>query len=325
MVGVRVVQVTRFGGPEVLKVAEVDDPAAGAGQVVIGVEAADTLFVETQIRQGSGRDWFPVEPPYVPGGAVAGRVLAVGDGVDASWRGRVVAAGTGGGGGYAERVVAPVEALIPVPHGLGTWEAAALLHDGVTALSVFEAAEVEAGEWVLVTAAAGGMGVLLVQLARAAGARVAAAARGERKLDLVRGLGAEITADYTEPGWAGRVRAAIGAGPSAVFDGAGGEIGREAFGITASGGRISAHGASSGGFGAIDPDEARRRGVTVRGIQDVQLEPAERKRLAERALAEAAAGRLEPVIGCTFPLADAADAHAAIESRAVLGKTLLVI
>ncbi|MBB4701375.1 NADPH2:quinone reductase [Sphaerisporangium siamense] len=320
----RVVQVTRFGGPEVLSVAEVDDPVAGAGQVVIGVEAADTLFVETQIRRGLHREFFTVEPPYVPGGAVAGRVLAVGDGVDAAWRGRVVAAGTGGGG-YAERVVAPVEALIPVPHGLGTWEAAALLHDGVTALSVFEAAKVEAGEWVLVTAAAGGMGVLLVQLARAAGARVAAAARGERKLDLVRGLGAEITADYTEPGWAGRVRAAIGTGPSVVFDGAGGEIGREAFGIMQSGGRISAHGAPSGGFGAIDPDEARRRGITVRGIQDVQLEAPERRRLAGRALAEAAAGRLEPVIGRTFPLAGAADAHAAIESRAVLGKALLVI
>jgi threonine dehydrogenase-like Zn-dependent dehydrogenase len=91
---------------------------------------------------------------------------------------------------------------------------------------VFNKAEIKPGEWVLVTAAAGGMGVLIVQLAHAAGARVAAAARGERKLDLARELGAEIAVDYAEPGWADRVRDATGgAGPDVVFDGAGGEIG----------------------------------------------------------------------------------------------------
>ncbi|WP_405141044.1 zinc-binding dehydrogenase [Sphaerisporangium sp. NBC_01403] len=351
----RVAQVTRFGGPEVLVTTEVPDPMAAPGDVVIDVSVADTLFVETQIRKGWGREFFSFELPYVPGGAVGGQVLAVGEGVDRGWVGRSVVASTSGGGGYAEQAVVPVEALIPVPEGLGLAEAVALLSDGVTGLAVFDAAGVKPNEWVLITAAAGGMGVLLVQLAHAAGARVAAAARGKRKLDLAWELGADIAVDYTEPDWAERVRKATGGtnadsptdhnapdhtetghtgrgreavghtGPNVVFDGAGGEVGRAAFEITAHGGRFSAHGAPSGGFSPIDPDEARRRRVTVRGIQHVQLAPAERKRLAERALAEAAAGRMKPVIGQTFPLDRASDAHAAIESRDVVGKTLLVI
>ncbi|MGH8827013.1 MAG: zinc-binding dehydrogenase, partial [Jiangellaceae bacterium] len=126
--------------------------------------------------------------------------------------------------------------------------------------------------------------------------------------------------------WAARVRDATGgAGPDVVLDGAGGRIGRAAFEITASGGRFSAHGAPGGAFTEIDPSEAERRGITVRGIQHVQLTPADRRRQTERALAEAAAGRIGPVIGQTFPLERAAEAHAAIEDRAVVGKTLLLI
>ncbi|WP_424535881.1 zinc-binding dehydrogenase [Sphaerisporangium viridialbum] len=322
----RVAQVTRFGGPEVLVTTEVPDPVAAPGEVVIDVSVADTLFVETQIRKGWGREFFSFEPPYVPGGAVGGQVLAVGEGVDRGWVGRSVVASTSGGGGYAEQAVVPVEALNAVPEGLGLAEAVALLSDGVTGLAVFDAAGVKPNEWVLITAAAGGMGVLLVQLAHAAGARVAAAARGERKLGLARELGAEIAVDYTEPGWAERVRGATGgAGPDVVFDGAGGEAGLAAFAVTASGGRFSAHGAPSGGFSPIDPEEARRRGITVRSIQDVRFTPAEQKELAERALAEAAAGRIKPVIGQTFPLDRASEAHTAIESREVIGKTLLLV
>jgi NADPH2:quinone reductase len=101
--------------------------------------------------------------------------------------------------------------------------------------------------WVLVEAAAGGVGGLLVQLARAAGARVVGAARGPQKLDLAKELGAEAVVDYAEPGWPERVREATGgSGPDVVLDGVGGQIGREAFGVTARGGRFSLHGAGSG-------------------------------------------------------------------------------
>ncbi|MBG0821392.1 zinc-binding dehydrogenase [Planomonospora sp. ID91781] len=322
----KVIEAKAFGGPEVLAVREVPDPVAGPGQVVVGVAVVDTLFVETQIRGGEMGGYFDVRPPYVPGGGISGRVLSTGEGVDPAWTGRRVVAKTGAAGGYAERAAVPVETLVPVPDGLDLPDAAALVHDGVTALGVFEAARVRTGERVLVTGASGGMGFLLVQLAHAAGARVIGTARGARKTDLVRDLGAEAVVDPSEEGWAELVRELTGgAGADVVFDGVGGRIGGEAFGVTARGGRFSAHGAPTGGFAEIDPEEARERGVSLRGIRDVQFAPEEAGRLTVRALAEAAAGRLRPVVGRTFPLERAADAHAAIEARDVVGKTLLVV
>ncbi|MFE2425993.1 zinc-binding dehydrogenase [Streptomyces sp. NPDC059373] len=323
----RVIEAVRFGGPEVLVPREVPDLTAGPGEAVVGVSVADVIFVETQIRSGWGGEYFTVRPPYVPGGAVAGHVLSAGAGVDPAWVGRPVLARTGvAGGGYAEQALVPAEALIPVPDGLGLPEATAVITDGPTALGLLDALPVRQGEHVLILAAAGGMGTLLVQLAHASGAHVIAAARGKRKLDLARELGADIAVDYSQPGWTGLVLdATAGAGPDLVLDGAGGESGRAAFDITADGGRFSAHGTPGGGFAPIAAAEAERRGITLRGIADVQFSPEQVRRLAERALAEAAAGRVRPVIGRTFPLAQAAEAHAAVESREVLGKTLLVI
>jgi NADPH:quinone reductase len=321
-----VVEADRFGGPEVLAARQVPDPIAGPGQVVVAAWAADVLFVDTLIRSGLGVDYFPIRPPYVPGNGVAGTVISARDGVDPAWVGRAVAAHTGeggGSGGYAEQAVVAVGDLIPVPDGLAVPEAAALLHDGATAMGLIELTGVKHGEWVLVTAAAGGMGVLLVQLARAAGGRVIGAARGQRKLDAVRDAGAEAVVDYSEPGWPGRVRElTAGHGADVVLDGAGGRLGGAAFEVTADGGRFSAHGVSDGGFAGIDPAQARRRGVMVQPIP--QHKPAEFRRLAAGALAEAAAGRITPVIGQTFPLARAADAHRAIEARKTIAKTLLL-
>jgi NADPH2:quinone reductase len=216
--------------------------------------------------------------------------------------------------------------LIPVPDSVGLREAAALLHDGPTALGLAERAQLQPGDWVLVLGAGGGVGLLLVQLAHAAGARVIAAARGQRKLDLALELGADAVADYSGPGWTKRVAETTGGtGPDVVFDGVGGPIGRAAFEITASGGQFSAHGAPSGAFTEIDPQLANQRGIAVRGIDQVQFAPADLKRLAERVLSAAAAGLIRPVIGQTFPLEQAAAAHAAIEARSVIGKTLLLI
>ncbi|MCZ4118749.1 zinc-binding dehydrogenase [Streptomyces sp. H39-S7] len=321
----RAIQVTRFGGPEVLVATRLPDPVAGPGQVVVRVEAADVILFEARIRAGLAQDFMPVRPPYVPGGAVAGRVLSVGEGVGSDWVGRAVAARLGDRGGYAELALAPVEALVAVPDGLGPREAAALLHDGTTALGLADAARTKPGEWVLVTGAGGGLGILMVQLALAAGERVVAAARGKRKLDLLAELGAHAVVDYSLPGWEERVREATGgAGPDMVYDGVGGEIGRSAFELTARGGQFSAHGAAAGGFASIDPEEARRREVAVRGIEQAQFTPDTAHRLLRRVLAEAAAGRIRPVIGQTFPLERAADAHRAMEGRDVVGKTLLL-
>jgi NADPH2:quinone reductase len=326
VIGVRAVQVTRFGGPEVLVVTEVPDPIAGPGEVVVTVSVADTLFLDTQLRRGWGGEYFPVRPPYIPGGGVAGTVARAGKDVDRGWIGRRVVALTGGGGGYAEEALAGADNLVVVPEGLDLGEAAALLHDGRTAFALLESIGVRVGEWVLVVAAGGALGILLVQLARAAGARVIGAARGAPKLDLAKRWGAELVVDYSERSWGARVRAATGGrGPDVVFDGTGGQLGREAFEITATGGRFSAHGASSGGFTPIDPDEARRRQVNVSGIERAQLSNEDGQRLTQRALREAATGRISPIIGQTFPLEKAAEAHAAIEARTVVGKTLLVV
>ncbi|MFD7081260.1 zinc-binding dehydrogenase [Streptomyces sp. NPDC002181] len=315
----RAIRVDGYGGPEVLVSVELPDPVPGPGEVVVRAEAVDTIFVETQIRGGWGAS-FGIHPPYVPGGAAAGTVVAVGEGVDPLWRGRRVVAAPGTKGTYAELVRVPVELLVPVPDGLESAEAAALAHDGVTGSGIAEGLGIGAGERVLILGAAGGMGTLLVQIAVAAGAYVVGAARGERKLALVRELGADRAVDYSEPDWTG----AVGGPVDVLLDGVGGELGLAAFGLVRDGGRVSAHGAPSGGFTALDSAEAERRGIALRGIAEVQFRPAEITRLAGFALAEAAAGRLRPVIARKFPLAEAADAHRAIEARAIPGKALLI-
>lgn len=339
----RVVQATQFGGPEVLVASETPDPVAGPGQVVVDVSVADTLFLDTVIRGGGGGPWS-VRPPYVPGAGVAGQVTSVGHGVDDGWIGRrvVVKSGTGGPrpdietiaaaawrteptGGYAEQAVAQAHGLLPVPDGLGLREAAALVNDGLTAVLLAETARVQPGERVLVTPAGGGLGSLLVQLTHAAGAYVVAAAGGRRKLDLAHQLGADITVDYSQPGWPERVREATGGmGADVVLDGVGGELGRASFELTARGGRFFAFGVPGGEFTRIDRHQAHQHGVTALSLLDLEWTPADERRLPERALSEAAAGRIRPVIGQTFPLGKAADAHAAIEARDVVGKTLLL-
>ncbi|WP_030300518.1 zinc-binding dehydrogenase [Streptomyces katrae] len=315
----RAIRVDGYGGPEVLVPVELADPVPGAGEVVVRAEAVDTIYVETQIRGGWGAS-FGIHPPYVPGGAAAGTVAAVGEGVDPAWRGRRVVAAPGTKGTYAELVRVPVELLVPVPDGLESAEAAALAHDGVTGSGIVDGVGIEPGDRVLILGAAGGMGTLLVQMAVAAGAYVVGAARGEQKLALVRELGADRAVDYTEPGWT----EAVGGPVDVLLDGVGGELGLAGFGLVRDGGRVSAHGAPGGGFTELDPAEVERRGIALRGIAEVQFPPEVITRLAGRALAEAAAGRLRPVIARRFPLAEAADAHRAIEARTVPGKALLI-
>jgi NADPH:quinone reductase len=184
------------------------------------------------------------------------------------------------------------------------------------------AAAVREGETVLVEAAAGGVGSLLVQLASRAGARVVGAAGGQRKLGLARELGAGVVADYTRPGWADRLVSEVG-GVDVAFDGVGGSIGRAAFDLVREGGRFCAFGLASGSLADVSDEQAEAR--QVRLIRGWRPTPQELRELARAALAEAAAGRLHPLIGQTFPLVRAADAHAAIERRATVGKTLLVV
>ncbi|MHA5052272.1 zinc-binding dehydrogenase [Streptomyces sp. SD15] len=320
----RAAQVKEFGGPEVLAPVEIPDPVPGPGEVVIEVAYADTLFLETQLRAGWGGDYFPVAPPYVPGGGVSGVVGALGAGVPADWRGRRVTSFVTGS--YAQRAVAAVSALTVVPDSLDLLPAAALVHDGVTALGLLELTAVGPTDRVLILGASGGMGTLLVQLAHTRGARVVAVARGDAKLALVRELGADDAVDATRDDWVPAARRALGGaveGADVVLDGVGGHVGAAALSLTADGGRFSAHGAPTGGFAALDPEEATRRGIRLFGIGDVQFTPSDLHRLTSDAFTEAAAGRLRPVIGEVFPLERAGDAHAAVEKRRLVGKVLL--
>ncbi len=325
----RVIEVSRFGGPEVLVPADVPDPVAGPGELVVAVTASDVMFLDALIRSGRGTNVFPIQPPYVPGNGVTGTVISVGAGVDGSWAGRPVIAhtgGPGGGGGYAEQAIVQLADTVLVPDGLDPLKAAAVIHDGPTALRVVRVVDVHPGEHVLVLGAAGGMGILLVQLLRARGARVIGAARGKAKVDAVREAGADVVVDYGQPGWTTEILdVTAGTGPAVVLDGVGGQLGRDAYAIMAGGGRFSAHGGPSGSFTAIDRDDAKRRGIAVTGIADLQGPPGERADLARQILPDVLSGKVRPLIGQTFPLTEAARAHAAIEARQAIAKTLLIV
>jgi NADPH2:quinone reductase len=319
---VRAVILHEFGPPEVLVAGEAPDPSPGPGEAVVEVERAGVTFVETQIR--AGRPPNPSMAPSLPailGNGVGGVVAAVGSDVADDLRGRRVVASLGGTGGYAQRAVAAASRLVAVPDGLPMRDAVALLADGRTALALVRRAQPRAGEVVLVEAAAGGVGTLLVQLARAAGARVVALAGGERKLAVARELGAELLFDAYREDWAAAVRAAVGA-VDVAFDGVGGETGTQAFALLRPGGRLCAFGHASGAPAEVPHELARARGVTV--LRGTVADPADMVPLTRAALEEGAAGRLRPVLGQELALEHAARAHAAIEARTTVGKTLLV-
>ncbi|WP_049567865.1 zinc-binding dehydrogenase [Nonomuraea sp. SBT364] len=319
----RAIQVREFGGPDMLVAVDLPAPVAGPGQVVVGLAAADVIYLDTLLRRGWGGEFFPRTPPYVPGTGGAGTVLSTGEGVDPAWIGRRVVATLDTG--YAEQVVAGLDQIVELPGGLGFQQAAAVLHDGATAIMLARLGRFEKGEWVLVTAAAGGAGSTLVQLARDAGARVVAAALGGRKLALARELGAEHTVDYGEEGWQRRGRDLTG-GAGLVYDGAGGALGQAAFEAAADGGRFVTYGTADGGFADIDPREAERRGVSVvNALASGPPDPADMRAWLTEALDLAARGSLRPAIGATFPLERARDAHVSLEERRTVGKSLLLM
>jgi len=310
----RAVLLRSFGPPENLIVTDVPDPVPAPGEAVVDVSAASITFVETQLR--AGRPPRPEMAPKLPvilGNGVGGMVSAVGPDIDQALIGRRVVTTTGGSGGYAERVAVQAAALTEVPDGLSLTDAVALLADGRTALALIRAAAPGPGATVLVEAAAGGVGSLLVQLAVNTGAQVVAATGAARKTAVAKELGATVAVTYTEPGWDEHQ-------VDVVFDGVGGGVGDAAYRMLRPGGRFFGFGMASGTFG---PSIADRPDVSV--TRGVPVTPDQLRGLVENALEEASAGRLRPLIGQVFPLEQAADAHAAIERRTTIGKTLLTV
>ncbi|MGP4004478.1 zinc-binding dehydrogenase [Streptomyces sp. 8N706] len=320
----RAVRVAEFGPPEVMRVEYVADPEPGHGEVLVDVAVAGVQFVETLVRAGKSA---AVPRPYTPGRDVAGVVSAVGPGVDPALIGRRVSGQTRNSGAYAERAVLARSALHLLPDNVSLEDAVCLLGQGLTAAGLIEIARVREDETVLVEAAAGGVGSLLLQLAKVARAKVIGAAGGEHKLELIRKLGADAAVDYSAPGWADEVReAAGGRGVNVVFDSVGGDVGRQAVDTLAPGGRFVIYGIASGSGTEIPGGLLFGRGLTVIGYGGANpgVDPSRFHSLQAGALAEAAIGRLRPVVGGRFPLEMAADAHAALAGRDTVGKVLLI-
>ncbi|AXB41931.1 zinc-binding dehydrogenase [Amycolatopsis albispora] len=317
-----------FGPAGNLRYEEVEDPKPGRGQVRIRVRAAGVHLLDTTIRQGIGGGPMPLpELPMTPGREVAGVVDQLGEDADASWLGKRVVAHLGAAsGGYAELAVAPVTALQEIPDGVTEDGAVATIGTGRTAMAVLNDAKITAGDTVLVTAAAGGIGSFAVQYAHNAGAFVIGLARGEEKLAIVRELGADLVFDYSEDGWAERVREALGGRELTVaLDGVGGSQGRAALELLGVGGRLVMFGWSAGEPPELSAMDFYGRGLTVSVPigQRIMRVPGAMRALEDQALAEVAAGRIVPLVNEPIPLAEAARAHTELERRRTVGKVVL--
>jgi NADPH2:quinone reductase len=313
-----------FGPPDNLVLDEVPDLSPGPGEVRITVEASGVHLLDTSIRRGEPGPLPPPELPTIPGREVAGVVDAVGPGADDSWLGKRVVAHLGQvPGGYAEQAVTAVGTVFEVRDHVSFPEAVAAVGTGRTALGILELEPPTSGDVVLVPSAAGGLGWLLVQSALAVGATVVAAARGART-EALGGLGAHVVVDYAEPGWDEKVRAETG-GVSLVYDGVGGEVGRQSLELLRPGGRLVIFGFSAGTPTQLTTEDLVGRGITAGwslGARMMAL-PGGIPGLAGRALEKVAAGEWRPLVS-TYPLAEAGRAHADLEGRRALGKIVLV-
>jgi len=309
-----------FGPPDRLVLEELPDLTPTAGQVRIAVAASGVHLLDTTIRRGEPGPFPAPQLPTIPGREVAGTVDAVGEGVEESWLGRRVVAHLGQvPGGYAEQAVTSVDLLFPVPDQVRCADAVAAVGTGRTALGVVELEPATAADVVLVPSAAGGLGWLLVQDVRARGARVIAAAGGAERTARLAELSPDQVVDYSVAGWEEQIE-----GVTLVYDGAGGEVGRSALELLRPGGRLVMFGYSAGSPTRLDTGDLIGRSITAGwslGPRMMAL-PGGIPGLAARALDRVAAGEWRPLV-TTYPLADAARAHADLEGRRALGKVVL--
>jgi NADPH2:quinone reductase len=307
------IHVTRFGGPEVLTVSEIDAPV---GDLVVTVTAAGVNYAD--VSRVAGTYSPAVDLPFVPGTEVAGHTAD----------GRRVVGLTFDGGGFAEQASIPADAAVDLPDGVTDEQALALLVQGLTAWHLLRSsARLRDGESVVVNAAAGGVGSLAVQLAREFGAgRVIAAASTSDKRRLAHELGADVAVDSEPTGYAERVRQANdGKGVDVVLDANGGDAITAGLDALAQFGRLVSYGdAGKRGRPPVDPSVLSRRNLTVAGFWlRPALELGYREPLAEL-LSLTARGRLRPVTGSRYPLAEAGRAFADLVGRRTTGKVVLV-
>jgi NADPH2:quinone reductase len=316
-----------FGPAENLTYEEVEDPVPGPGQVRVAVRAAGVHLMDTALREGM-RGPLPELPtlPTIPGREVAGVVDALGEGTPGTWLGKRVVTHLGFvPGGYAELAVTDAGRLHEIPANLDFAQAVAMIGTGRTTMGIVQFAELGPDSVALVPAAAGGIGTLLVQYAKNAGATVIGLAGGPEKTARVAAGGADLAVDYQDPAWPQKVRAHLGGrAVTIVFDGVGGDAAREAVALLGPGGKHLVFGWSGEGLRGGKPYLVD--GVSEQVLGPVMLHkaggPDPMRTLELRALAEAARGRLTPAVQ-RFPLAEAAAAHRALENRGTTGKVVL--
>ena len=318
------VQIDRQGGPEEMVYRELPDPAPGAGEVLVDVRAAGVNFIDTYQRTGL----YPVPLPYTLGLEAAGTVAAVGDGVVDVGVGDRVAWATVAGS-YATRAVVPVDRLMAVPESVSIDEAAAMPLQGMTAhFLTTDTFPLGAGHRCLVHAGAGGVGLLLIQIAKLLGAEVFTTVGSPEKAELAAAAGADHTILYDEVDFVEAIRAIAGERPiDVVYDGVGRSVFAASLTVLRPRGMMVTFGNASGPPDPIAPLELSANGslfLTRPTLFHHITTRAEIQRRADDLFRWMDAGRLELRIGARFDLADAAEAHRALEGRRTTGKVLLV-
>lgn len=318
------IQIQHTGGPDVLEVSDVPAQQPGPGELLVEVAAAGVNFIDTYQRSGL----YPVDVPFVLGQEGAGSVLATGDDVTeftaddrVAWQGVL--------GSYAQRAIVPAAAAVRVPDGVDSDVAAATMLQGMTAhYLVASTYPVSAGETVLVHAAAGGVGLLLIQLAKARGARVFGTVSTAEKARLARAAGADEVIDYTTDDFATAVRELTGgAGVHVVYDGVGQSTFEGSMASLRRRGMLALFGGSSGPVPPLDPQRLNTAGslfLTRPKLADYTAERTELDWRAQEFFDAIAAGKLNVRVGERYTLSDARRAHEDLEARRTTGKLLLL-
>ena len=319
------IQIDRTGGPEVLAPKTLADPEPGPGQIRIRHGAIGLNFVETYHRSGL----YPMTLPKVLGQEAAGTVDAIGEGVTRFHVGDRAGYVSGSSGAYAELAVIDQGKAIKLPRFISDEDAAAVLLKGLTVeMLVRRVYPLKRGQWALVHAAAGGVGQLLVQWAKALGATVIATAGSAEKLKIAEGHGADHLVNYAEDDWAEQVRTITdGEGVEVVYDGVGQATFDGSLKSLAKRGFLVLYGGASGPVPPVDPLALMRGGslyLTRPTLFDYAADTAEMDAAAKDLFALMRDGKLKVQVGQRFALKDAADAHRALEARQTTGSTLLI-
>jgi NADPH2:quinone reductase len=321
---VKLVRVRAHGGAEVLQVEEAEVPHAGTGQALLRIEAVGVNFIEIYHRTGL----YKMPVPFTLGTEAAGTVEAVGPGVTTVRPGDRVAS-SNVLGAYAEYALAPAERLVPLPDRVSTRQAAAVMLQGMTAQYLTTSTfPLERGQTCLVHAAAGGVGLLLCQMAKRAGARVIATVSTEEKAALAREAGADDVILYTQADFETEVkRLTAGAGVHVIFDSVGRTTFVKGLNCLVPRGMMVLFGQSSGTVEPLDPQVLAQKGSLFLTRPTLVHYTATRAELVERAgqvLGLVASGALVVRIGHELPLTQAAEAHRDLEQRRTTGKVLLI-